>query len=60
MSSVYCVCVFTGRPVMIVVEYMENGSLDSFLRVSVEVTREFKYEYVCFMPRVVLLWEIKT
>uniref|UniRef100_A0A3B4AMW6 Ephrin type-A receptor 6 n=1 Tax=Periophthalmus magnuspinnatus TaxID=409849 RepID=A0A3B4AMW6_9GOBI len=23
---------FTGRPVMIVVEYMENGSLDSFLR----------------------------
>lgn len=32
-----CVCVFAGRPVMIVVEYMENGSLDSFLRVSVEV-----------------------
>uniref|UniRef100_H2ZUW3 receptor protein-tyrosine kinase n=1 Tax=Latimeria chalumnae TaxID=7897 RepID=H2ZUW3_LATCH len=24
--------VFAGRPVMIVVEYMENGSLDSFLR----------------------------
>uniref|UniRef100_A0A8D0AR61 Ephrin type-A receptor 6 n=1 Tax=Sander lucioperca TaxID=283035 RepID=A0A8D0AR61_SANLU len=27
-----CVCVFAGRPVMIVVEYVENGSLDSFLR----------------------------
>lgn len=25
---------------MIVVEYMENGSLDSFLRVSVEVIKE--------------------
>lgn len=24
----------SGRPVMIVVEYMENGALDSFLRVS--------------------------
>lgn len=24
----------TGKPVMIVTEYMENGSLDSFLRVS--------------------------
>ncbi|CAF92321.1 unnamed protein product, partial [Tetraodon nigroviridis] len=24
--------IFSGRPVMIVVEYMENGSLDSFLR----------------------------
>lgn len=26
--------VFAGKPVMIVTEYMENGSLDSFLRVS--------------------------
>lgn len=25
---------FSGKPVMIVTEYMENGSLDSFLRVS--------------------------
>lgn len=25
---------FLGKPVMIVTEYMENGSLDSFLRVS--------------------------
>lgn len=25
---------FAGKPVMIVTEYMENGSLDSFLRVS--------------------------
>lgn len=27
-------CVFAGKPVMIVIEYMENGSLDAFLRVS--------------------------
>lgn len=26
--------IFAGKPVMIVTEYMENGSLDSFLRVS--------------------------
>uniref|UniRef100_A0A8C4DFE3 Ephrin type-A receptor 6 n=1 Tax=Dicentrarchus labrax TaxID=13489 RepID=A0A8C4DFE3_DICLA len=32
IRSVFCVCVSAGRPVMIVVEYMENGSLDSFLR----------------------------
>uniref|UniRef100_A0AAQ5YUJ2 Ephrin type-A receptor 6 n=1 Tax=Amphiprion ocellaris TaxID=80972 RepID=A0AAQ5YUJ2_AMPOC len=32
IRSLCCVCVFAGRPVMIVVEYMENGSLDSFLR----------------------------
>ena len=37
---VQCACRFkpsssvTGKPVMIVTEYMENGSLDSFLRVS--------------------------
>lgn len=24
-----------GKPVMIVIEYMENGSLDAFLRVSI-------------------------
>lgn len=41
------VCVFAGRPVMIVVEYMENGSLDSFLRVSAELIRELKHVYVC-------------
>ncbi len=29
MSFTFC----SGRPVMIVVEYMENGALDSFLRV---------------------------
>ena len=27
-----------GKPVMIVTEYMENGSLDSFLRVSIYFT----------------------
>lgn len=35
-NDVCCSCVFAGRPVMIVVEYMENGSLDSFLRVSAQ------------------------
>lgn len=25
---------FLGKPVMIVIEYMENGALDAFLRVS--------------------------
>lgn len=34
--------VYPGKPVMIVTEYMENGSLDSFLRVS----RRF-YIYSC-------------
>lgn len=38
IKSLCYVCVFAGRPVMIVVEYMENGSLDSFLRVSATVT----------------------
>lgn len=28
--------VSTGKPVMIITEYMENGSLDSFLRVGIE------------------------
>lgn len=32
---------------MIVVEYMENGSLDSFLRVSLAVIREIMYVIVC-------------
>uniref|UniRef100_A0A3Q3XCG7 receptor protein-tyrosine kinase n=1 Tax=Mola mola TaxID=94237 RepID=A0A3Q3XCG7_MOLML len=31
-SSLKCVPSSSGRPVMIVVEYMENGALDSFLR----------------------------
>lgn len=47
IRSVCRVCVFAGRPVMIVVEYMENGSLDSFLRVSAELIRELKHVYVC-------------
>lgn len=29
----------SGRPIMIVVEYMENGALDSFLRVRIHVHR---------------------
>lgn len=28
------ICMSAGKPVMIVIEYMENGSLDAFLRVS--------------------------
>lgn len=32
-SSVYCVFFHLGKPVMIITEYMENGSLDAFLRV---------------------------
>lgn len=55
-----CVCVFAGRPVMIVVEYVENGSLDSFLRVSVDVIGELKYEYICFLPQVVTVLYIRT
>lgn len=52
---------FAGRPVMIVVEYMENGSLDSFLRVSIAVTRELKWDYVCFWLQVIVfMWEINT
>lgn len=27
----------SGKPVMIVIEYMENGALDAFLRVSTKV-----------------------
>uniref|UniRef100_A0AAR2LAF5 Ephrin type-A receptor 7 n=1 Tax=Pygocentrus nattereri TaxID=42514 RepID=A0AAR2LAF5_PYGNA len=30
-----------GKPVMIVIEYMENGSLDAFLRVSIIVPTQF-------------------
>ena len=48
-----------GRPVMIVVEYVENGSLDSFLRVSVEVIKELKHGYVFSWPWAEFL-EIKT
>jgi len=28
------ICLLSGKPVMIVIEYMENGALDAFLRVS--------------------------
>lgn len=27
----------SGKPVMIVIEYMENGALDAFLRVSIKM-----------------------
>lgn len=30
----FFLCIFLGKPVMIVIEYMENGALDAFLRVS--------------------------
>lgn len=32
-SSIYCAFFCLGKPVMIITEYMENGSLDAFLRV---------------------------
>lgn len=32
--SLSCSLFFLGKPVMIITEYMENGSLDAFLRVS--------------------------
>lgn len=35
-----------GKPVMIVIEYMENGSLDAFLRVST-VHSQIWYVYGC-------------
>ena len=39
-SALQCRCVVpTGRPVMIVVEFMENGALDSFLRVKTHLCR---------------------
>lgn len=60
IRSVYCVCVSAGRPVMIVVEYMENGSLDSFLRVSVEVIRERQHFSICFWHQVVFILEMNT
>lgn len=36
---------FLGKPVMIVIEYMENGALDSFLRVS---STHIMFENECF------------
>lgn len=30
-------CLLSGKPVMIVIEYMENGALDAFLRVSTKL-----------------------
>ena len=32
-AAVYTTVLFSGKPVMIVTEYMENGSLDTFLKV---------------------------
>ena len=32
-APVYTTVLFSGKPVMIVTEYMENGSLDTFLKV---------------------------
>lgn len=29
----------SGKPAMIITEYMENGSLDSFLRVGIEAVK---------------------
>lgn len=38
--------IYLGKPVMIVTEYMENGSLDSFLRVS---RRFYIYSYISYL-----------
>ncbi|KAK5607890.1 Ephrin type-A receptor 7 [Crenichthys baileyi] len=42
-----------GKPVMIVIEYMENGSLDAFLRVSItsEVSAASFPTFLCTLPK---------
>lgn len=43
--------IFAGKPVMIVTEYMENGSLDSFLRVSAienYVVQDWLLFWICY------------
>lgn len=35
-AAVHTTIFFSGKPVMIVTEYMENGSLDTFLKVRFE------------------------
>lgn len=34
--AVHTTVFFSGKPVMIVTEYMENGSLDTFLKVGIK------------------------
>ena len=38
MKFLNVIICFAGHPIMIVTEYMENGSLDTFLRVSPDST----------------------
>lgn len=53
--------IFAGKPVMIVTEYMENGSLDSFLRVSAienYVVRNWLLFWICYEFAATVLWSI--
>lgn len=36
-----CIFLILGKPVMIVIEFMENGALDAFLRVSSKIIFPF-------------------
>lgn len=38
----------SGKPVMIVIEYMENGALDAFLRVSTKMKTYIKVTYIIY------------
>ncbi len=40
-----CCAILPGNPIMIVTEYMENGSMDTFLRVS----RQMIDTFVCLL-----------
>ena len=46
---------FSGKPVMIVTEYMENGSLDTFLKVRFEINATI--ESVIYIPIMMLKWK---
>lgn len=41
LFSYICVFFILGKPVMIVIEFMENGALDAFLRVSSKIILPF-------------------
>lgn len=43
-----------SNPVMIITEYMENGSLDTFLRVYFVLNRLFNSFYKCFLCRLTM------
>lgn len=48
----YLSSLLSGKPVMIVIEYMENGALDAFLRVSIKMKTYiniFKMTYIIYI-----------